>query len=69
MAQHTDTHWRRVLIIVPIVGTGVATVIYGLRLYARHMVTQKLRIEDLIMGLGVICTWGVAACIVYGEQT
>ncbi|KAJ5110413.1 hypothetical protein N7532_000948 [Penicillium argentinense] len=58
-------HWREVLIIVPLVGTAVATIVYVLRVYARHIVTQKLRIEDLLMGIGLFFTWGVAGCIVY----
>ncbi len=67
MAQPAGTHWRKVLIVVPIVGTAVATIIYALRLYARHMVTQKLRVEDVLMGIGLIFTWGVAVCTVYGK--
>lgn len=67
MAQSVNTDWKRVLIVVPIVGTAVATIIYALRLYARHMVTQKLRIEDIFMGIGLIFTWGVASCTVYGK--
>lgn len=68
MQQDADTHWRIVLIVVPIVGTAIATIVYILRLYARHIVTQKLRIEDFFMGMGLFFTWGVAICIVYGEQ-
>ncbi|OQE18638.1 hypothetical protein PENSTE_c017G06150 [Penicillium steckii] len=67
MARDPNSQWKQILIIVPIVGTASATILYVLRLYARHMITQKLRIEDIIMGLGLIFTWGVAACVVYGR--
>jgi hypothetical protein len=66
--MHYPHHWRNVLIIVPIVGTAIATVFYPLRLYSRQLVVYGVGIEDALMGLGLLFTYGVAICIVYGES-
>ncbi|KAJ5087142.1 hypothetical protein N7456_010758, partial [Penicillium angulare] len=60
-----EHHWRKILIIIPIVGTAVATIVFVLRLYARHIAVHTLRVEDLLMGMGLLCTYGVAICTVY----
>lgn len=54
-------YWRNVLIIVPI----VATIFFILRLYYRNVVAHKLRVDDILMGMGLLCTYGVATCQVY----
>lgn len=58
-------YWRDVLIIVPIVGTTIATIFFIIRLSCRYFVAHKLRVEDLLMGMGLLCTYGVAICVVY----
>jgi hypothetical protein len=60
-------HWKIVLIVVPIVATSTATAFYLLRIYSRIRALHGLLAEDILMGLGVICTYGVATCIVYCE--
>jgi hypothetical protein len=55
-------------ITVPIVGTATATVFYLLRVYSRQLVVHGIGIEDALMGLGLLFTYGVAICIVYGES-
>lgn len=50
-----DRYWKNVLTIVPIVASGVATIIYGLRLFARRVGTSSgWQLEDLLMGIGVL---------------
>ncbi|KAJ5604537.1 hypothetical protein N7510_009691, partial [Penicillium lagena] len=65
MTLPAPDHWRNALIIVPIVGTTVATIFFILRLCCRYVVAHKLRVEDLLMGMGLLCTYGVATCQVY----
>lgn len=65
MRASPNHHWRNVLIIVPSVGTAVATVIFCLRLHARHITVHTLRVEDLLIGVAVLCTYGVAICTIY----
>ncbi|KAJ5344357.1 uncharacterized protein N7506_002722 [Penicillium brevicompactum] len=62
---HGPDYWKHVLIIVPIVATAFATLCFTLRIYSRLKVLRGLRVEDILMGVGLICTYGVAACIVY----
>jgi hypothetical protein len=64
MPQDPD-YWRNVLIVVPIVCTAFAAAVFALRIYSRLRVIHGLRIEDVLMGAGLLCTCGVAACIVY----
>ncbi|KAJ6010100.1 hypothetical protein N7522_005116 [Penicillium canescens] len=65
MPRPRADHWEAVLIIVPTVCTGLATACFLLRLYTRCLATHKLRIEDALMGAGLLCTWGAAISIVY----
>ncbi|KAJ5198704.1 uncharacterized protein N7498_007821 [Penicillium cinerascens] len=58
-------YWRNVLIIVPIIGTAIATIFFILRLCCRYVVAQKFRVEDLLMGMELLCTYRVAICQVY----
>jgi hypothetical protein len=67
MPHSRADHWEAVLIIVPTVCTGLATACFLLRLYSRCLATHKLRIEDALMGAGLLCTWGAAISIVYCE--
>lgn len=60
MAQSANTDWKIAPDSIPIVGTAVSAITYALRLYARHMVPQKLRTEDTVMGIGLI--FGVLQC-------
>lgn len=66
---HEPDYWKNVLIIVPIVCTAFATLCFILRIYSRLKVLRGLRVEDVLMGVGLILTSGVAACIVYCEST
>lgn len=65
MTLPASHYWRNVLIIVPIVGTAIATIFFILRLCCRYVVARKFRVEDLLMGMGLLCTYGVAICQVY----
>ncbi|CAG8060300.1 unnamed protein product [Penicillium salamii] len=62
---HGPDYWKSVLIVVPIVCTAFAALCFALRIYSRLKVLRGLRVEDVLMGVGLLCTCGVAACIVY----
>lgn len=65
-----DPYWKNVLTIVPIVASGVATIIYGLRLFARRTGTSSgWQLEDLLMGIGVFVSYGATIFVVYSPFT
>lgn len=49
-------------------GKAIATVFYLLRVYSRQLIVHGIGIEDALMDLGLLFTYGVAICIVYGES-
>lgn len=63
-----NTYWKNVLTIVPIVSSGVATIIYFLRLFARRVGgTRKWQLEDVLMGIGVLISYGATVFVVYSQ--
>jgi hypothetical protein len=59
-----NPYWKNVLIIVPIIGAGLATITYLLRLYGRRMKAVGLYLEDYLMGAGLIISYCVTAFVV-----
>lgn len=64
MANLVNTYWKNVLTIVPIIGAGLATITYLLRLYGRRMKAVGLHLEDYLMGAGLIISYCVTAFVV-----
>lgn len=67
MADKENTYWKNVLTIVPIVGAGVATATYLLRLYSRRMTAAGFYLEDILMGIGLIISYCATAFVVESE--
>ncbi|PYH40325.1 uncharacterized protein BP01DRAFT_330133 [Aspergillus saccharolyticus JOP 1030-1] len=59
-----NRYWKNTLTIVPIVGAAFATVTYILRLYSRRYTTAGLKLEDCLMGVGLILSFGATAFVV-----
>ncbi|KAI2814905.1 hypothetical protein CBS115989_8113 [Aspergillus niger] len=64
MTSEENRHWRNVLTIVPIVGTALATLSYVLRLYSRRFTTAGLKLEDWLMGAGLLLSYCATAFVV-----
>lgn len=63
-----DTYWKNVLTIMPIVRSGVATIIYFLRLFARRVGgTSRWQLEDMLMGIGMLISYGATIFVVYSQ--
>lgn len=69
MAPEHNIYWKNVLIIVPIVGAGIATIVYLLRLYSRRLAAVGLLLEDLLMGIGLIISYCATAFVVQSESS
>ncbi|GLA52311.1 hypothetical protein AnigIFM63604_009160 [Aspergillus niger] len=57
-------HWGFTLVVVPIVACVVATLFFILRLYSRRIVRQKLDLGDMLMGMGLLFSYGLTLCTV-----
>jgi hypothetical protein len=64
MEHKTNPYWKNVLTIVPIVGAGLATLVFLLRLYCRRMKAVRFQLEDYLMGVGLIISYCVTAFVV-----
>ncbi|PYH82444.1 integral membrane protein [Aspergillus uvarum CBS 121591] len=64
MTWEENRYWKNALTIVPIVGAAFATVTYALRLYSRRYTTAGLKLEDLLMGVGLILSYCATAFVV-----
>ncbi|KNG81815.1 integral membrane protein [Aspergillus nomiae NRRL 13137] len=60
-----NTYWKNVLTVVPIVGAAIATLTYILRLVSCRISTVGLRLEDFLMGIGLILSYCATAFVVY----
>ncbi|KAB8077317.1 integral membrane protein [Aspergillus leporis] len=60
-----NTYWKNVLTVVPIVGAAVATLSYILRLVSCRISTIGLRLEDFLMGIGLILSYCATAFVIY----
>ncbi|KAE8370703.1 hypothetical protein BDV27DRAFT_140295 [Aspergillus caelatus] len=60
-----NTYWKNVLTVVPIVGAAIATLTYILRLVSCRISTVGLRLEDLLMGIGLILSYCATAFVIY----
>lgn len=67
MATKQNLYWKDVLTIVPIVGAGIATIIYLLRLYSRRLAAVGLLLEDILMGIGLLISYCATAFVVQSE--
>ncbi|KAB8069689.1 hypothetical protein BDV29DRAFT_194694 [Aspergillus leporis] len=56
---------KNVLTVVPIVGAALATLTYILRLVSCRISTVGLRLEDLLMGIGLILSYCATAFVIY----
>ncbi|GES64624.1 integral membrane protein [Aspergillus terreus] len=59
LVQEEPNHWSRTLIAIAIMTMTLATIAFVLRLYSRQKTNWKLAIEDLFMGLGLLCSYGL----------
>lgn len=64
--QQEPAHWSRILIGLAIALAVLDTISFLLRLYSRGKTTWKPAIEDVFMGIGILFSYLLSACIIIG---
>ncbi|KAK1142938.1 hypothetical protein N8T08_007179 [Aspergillus melleus] len=67
MTYEENKYWKNVLTVVPIVGAALATISYALRLFSRRFTAAGFKLEDLLMGIGLLISYCATAFVVYSE--
>ncbi|THC94980.1 hypothetical protein EYZ11_005533 [Aspergillus tanneri] len=60
-----NEYWGNVVTIVPAIGAGIATIVYILRLVACRTATVGWRLEELLMGIGLVLSYGATTFVIY----
>lgn len=60
----TDEYWKTVSTVVVLVFAGLATLAYALRMYAVRISSGKFKIEDYLMGIGLLLSYGATVATV-----
>ena len=56
-------YWKNTLAAVSLTFAIIPTIVYGLRVYSSHMVSKRVRPDDILMGAAVIFMWGNTASV------
>ncbi|KAJ5304423.1 glutathione S-transferase [Penicillium atrosanguineum] len=62
--QQEPAHWSRILIALAIAFVLVTTISFLLRLYSRRKTTWKPALEDVFMGIGIVFSYLLSACVI-----
>ena len=62
-----ESYEKRITIAIPIVFSALATVVYLARLYARRMTAAKFGIDDVLMAVGLLLSFGATFSVVWGK--
>lgn len=60
----TDEYWKTVSTVVVLVFAGLATLAYALRMYAMRISLGKVKVEDILMGIGLLLSYGATVATV-----
>ena len=58
------TYQKNITIAVPLVFAILSTLVYGVRLYARRTSAARIGVDDLLMGIGLLLSFGATAGVV-----
>ena len=59
---------KRITIVVPVVFAVLSLFVYFLRLFARRMTAAKWGVDDLLMGIGLLLSFGATFSTVWSEH-
>ncbi|RFU31621.1 hypothetical protein B7463_g4708, partial [Scytalidium lignicola] len=61
----TDEYWKTVSVVVVVVFAGLATLAYALRMCAAKISSGKFKVEDYLMGMGLLLSYGATVATVF----
>lgn len=64
--QRESPSWSRTLIAIAIIFVFLATIAFLLRLFSRLRTSWKPAIEDVLLGIGLLFSYLLSACVVIG---
>jgi hypothetical protein len=54
----TNEYWKTVTVAVVLVFSCLATLAYALRMYAARIASGRFKVEDYLMGIGLLLSYG-----------
>jgi hypothetical protein len=60
----TNEYWKTVSVVVVLVFAGLATLAYALRMYAARISSGKFKVEDYLMGIGLLLSYGATVATI-----
>ena len=60
----TNEYWKTVSIVVVLVFASLATLTYALRMYAARISSGRFKVEDYLMGIGLLLSYGATVATI-----
>lgn len=60
----TNEYWKTVSVVVVLVFAVLATLTYALRIYAVRISSGKFKVEDYLMGIGLLLSYGATVATI-----
>ena len=60
----TNEYWKTVSVVVVLVFAGLATIAYALRMYAARISSGRFKVEDYLMGIGLLLSYGATVATI-----
>ena len=67
-SESDETYQKSIVIAVPIVFAFLSTVVFVARLYARRFSASKFGIDDLLMAVGLLLSFGATTGVVWSAS-
>lgn len=67
MEWKTNEYWKTVSVVIVFVFAGLATLAFALRMYSARISSGKFRVEDYLMGIGLLLSYGATFATILSE--
>lgn len=59
-----NEYWKTVSVVVVLAFAGLATLAYALRMYAARISSGRFKVEDYLMGIGLLLSYGATVATI-----